>query len=149
GEVDLTNCHPYDVYGFDGEDYIIPVAMMHNGVLSFGNGEDKTKSDTWHYIRNYVRPLTKKDPDLIFSPEFADIIGEHIGGSNKFAFMDHSGRRQIINKEAGIEYAECWFSNTYAWSSRDEVLFPGISKSHKHTGGYGGYTGYRAWDDYD
>lgn len=156
GDIDLENTHPYTVFGEEGE-VPTPVAMMHNGVLRMGNSADPSKSDTWHYIRNYIRPLTSKDPSVIFSKEFGEIIGKHIGDSNKFALMDHTGRVQLVNKDAGIEWGGCWFSNTYAWDSRNEKLYPGISKSHKW-GGYNGYyagpgsrtySGSRAWDDYD
>ena len=130
GNIDLENAHPYPVYGFDAA-HPLPVAMMHNGVLHTGNRADTTKSDTWHYIRSFLHPLTAKDPDVIFSPEFNDVISKHIGSSNKFAFMDSKGRVQIINKSAGIEWGGAWFSNTYAWSAYNETLYPGIMEGRQ------------------
>lgn len=134
GDIDFENCHPYTVYWPEGKEQIdLPVALMHNGVLRFGNAADHTKSDTWHYIRNFIHPLTKKDPDVIFSKEFGEIIGEHIGKNNKFALMDATGRIQIVNRASGVNWNGVWFSNTYAWSARDNVLFPGINPPRVHT----------------
>jgi hypothetical protein len=128
------------VYGFDDKTRGkgTPVAMMHNGILSTGNAKDTSKSDTWHYIRDYIRPLIRKDQSLIFTDAFKRLISSHITSSNKFALMDALGNVQIINKHAGIEWNGAWFSNTYAWSARDEKIYPGISKSHPQTY-YGGY----------
>lgn len=146
GDIDLTNTHPYPVWGFEkGQEDKTPVAMMHNGILSTGNSKDPSKSDTWHYIRNWIRPLSEFDQRVLFTPQMGKLLEDHIGSSNKFAIMDALGNCQIVNRSAGIEWNEVWFSNTYAWSSRSEKLYPGIMKSHKtgYTtyGGYGSYTG--------
>jgi hypothetical protein len=140
GDIDLTNCHPYPVFGFEGEATSMPVAMMHNGVLSTGNAKDKTKSDTWHYIRDIIRDLTMGRGEGIFTDAFAKVIGNHIGTNNKFCFMNHLGEIQIINKSSGVEWNGIWFSNTYAWSAFDNELFPG--RGSRTTLGYGAYHGY-------
>ena len=142
GHIDLTNCHPYPVFGFEGADTVMPVALMHNGVLRQGNSGDITKSDTWHYIRNYIRKLAKNDPAMIFTKEFAEVIGEHIGSTNKFAMMNHLGQVQVINRKAGVEWNGIWFSNTYAWSPRNDKLYPGADVATgvaftSYTGFYG------------
>jgi len=129
GHTDLTNCHPYEVYG-DGSD--MPLYMAHNGILSTGNAADVSKSDTWHYIRDFVIPLTKQNPEIVFDPAFIDIIEAHIGSSNKFIFMNHEGKVAIMNESAFVMYKGAQLSNTYAWSA--------------HLGGYGGrYAGYTGW----
>lgn len=127
GDIDLENCHPYPVYGFDDAEYTVPLALMHNGILSHGNAADKSKSDTWHYIRHTLHVLLAKDPDLIFSDVLGSMISRDIGHNNKFAIMDHTGRTQIINRGSGVTWGGVWFSNTYAWSSRDNTLYPGIN----------------------
>jgi hypothetical protein len=108
GDIDMTNCHPYQVT----ED----IWMAHNGILSTGNSADTTKSDTWHYIQDFLRPLLSKNPELIHEPAFLKVIGDHIGSSNKFGFMDAQGRVAIVNKQSGVEHLDAWLSNTYAWS---------------------------------
>lgn len=108
GEVDLENCHPYKVTD--------DLWMMHNGVLHTGNEDDKSKSDTWHYIRKFLLPIIRQDPSLIFDAAFRALVESHIGASNKFAFMDTKGRIALYNQKHGVEHMNCWFSNTYAWS---------------------------------
>lgn len=115
GHTDHDNCHPYEVFGFETP-HEMPLLMMHNGVLHTGNAADTSKSDTHHYVRNYLRPLLDKNPELAFSPEFSDLIGKHIG-NNRFVLMNHEGQQAVINRSQGVEYNGAWLSNTYAWSA--------------------------------
>lgn len=108
GDINLDNCHPYEV--------VPGMWMSHNGILSTGNSADPTRSDTWHYIQNFLRPILLENPELIHVPAFQTYIGNHIGYNNKFGFMTDDGRSVIINRGAGIEHQGVWFSNTYAWT---------------------------------
>lgn len=139
GDIDFENCHPYQVTD--------DIWMAHNGILSTGNDADKSKSDTWHFIRNFLRPALTANPDLILDDQWCAFVGEIIGRSNKFGFVRADGKIVIINTKAGVEYQGAWLSNTYAWSY------------HKFTGGagytnmYSNYPGYRSryngqvWDE--
>lgn len=150
GDISLENCHPYQV--LDGS-HGIEMWMAHNGVLSNGNSSDTTKSDTWHFIKDYLRPLLDPavggNPDLIYTPQFKAILGSAIGGSNKLIFLDNLGRLSTINKPSGREWNGMWLSNTYAWSAsdaKDEKSLPipykyGRGGTTYETGGYEGYTG--------
>lgn len=120
GNIDLTNCHPYSV--IDGQ-----IALMHNGILSQGNKADPTKSDTWHYIRNVVRPILTEAPKLFMNSAWLSLIEDDITRNNRFAIMDSDGDLVILNKDTGIEHDGMWFSNTYAWSP--ELLIPGYYKA--------------------
>ena len=115
GNIDMENCHPYEV--FNKAEHGLDVWLMHNGVLSTGNAADTTKSDTWHYIRDFLRPMLANNIDFAFTDAFADIIGDHIGASNKFVLMDSTGRIQTVNQDSGVFWGGRWLSNTYAWSS--------------------------------
>jgi hypothetical protein len=115
GDIDLENCHPYEV--LNRADHGIDIWLMHNGILSTGNKADTSKSDTWHYIRDYLRPMLIDNPDFAFHPSFSDIVGKHIGSSNKFVLMDNQGRQAIVNQSSGVFWAGLWLSNTYAWSA--------------------------------
>lgn len=115
GEIDLDNCHPYPVLNF--AEHGLDLWLMHNGILHTDNLADKTKSDTWHYIKNYLTPMLEKNPDFAFSEAFSELIGDHIGSSNKFVMMDSLGRMTTINKDAGVYWGGLWLSNTYAWSA--------------------------------
>ena len=140
GDIDMDNCHPYPVFGFGGETADMPMLLMHNGVLHTGNSEDPSKSDTWHYIRNYLHKLLANDPGLAFDPVFADVIGKHIG-NNRFAIMNHLGDTAIINRSQGVEFQGAWLSNTYAWSYYRFVPTHGAMSYNRGSTWTGGTTG--------
>lgn len=108
GDIDKDNCHPYHV-----TDHIY---LAHNGILSSGNDADRTKSDTWHFIKHVMRPALTADPDLMLDDVWLTFIGDLIGNGNKFGLMRSDGKSAIINKSAGLEFMQSWVSNTYAWS---------------------------------
>lgn len=149
GNIDYLNCHPYPVFGFD-EDHEHPMLLMHNGVLSTGNAKDVTKSDTWHFINDHLRPLLAKYPSIVFEPELIAMLGKYIG-NNRFAIMDYAGNTAIINKDQGVMYQGAWLSNTYAWDYYE--LHPDARKSYSNygsSGNYGSWNGFgkaqTAWD---
>ena len=139
GKTDMVNCHPYDV---------IPgyIAMMHNGILHTGNTADKDKSDTWHFINDYLHTAVSASPDLVYDTGFVAMLEEFIG-NNRFVFMNGEGRMQHVNFDQGIEHDDLWFSNTYAWTpSRLIPSYKSASlKSYSYTGSYGSYMD----DEYD
>lgn len=108
GDIDFENCHPYTV-----SDHLV---MAHNGVLSTGNAWDTSKSDTWHLIDRYLRPMLDKSPDLLFEPAFQRMLGGFIGSTNRLGFVDAKRGVVVINRHSGITHKDTWFSNTYAWS---------------------------------
>jgi predicted glutamine amidotransferase len=146
GKTDMINCHPYDV---------IPgyIAMMHNGILHTGNTADKDKSDTWHFINDYLHTAVSSSPDLVYDTGFVAMLEEFIG-NNRFVFMNGEGRMQHINFDQGVEHDGLWFSNTYAWvPSR---LIPSYKsttayKTYDYTSKYGSYMDdeYDEMDDYN
>lgn len=115
GNIDLENCHPYMVLNM--QDHGMDLWLMHNGILTTGNSSDTSKSDTWHYINDYLRPMLIDNPEFAFHPSFAEIVGKHIGTSNKFVLMDNQGRQVVINESAGVYWGGLWLSNEYAWSA--------------------------------
>jgi predicted glutamine amidotransferase len=134
GDTDLLNCHPYDVVtGY--------VAMMHNGVLHTGNAADKTKSDTWHFINDYLKEAVHDAPNLIHTKGFLTMLADFIG-DNRFVFMDGDGRMSHVNYDQGIEHDGLWFSNTYAW--KPATLIPHYYTNTKHA--YARYNS--AYDNY-
>lgn len=115
GATDLENCHPYEV--LNAKQHGLDLWLMHNGILHTDNAKDTTKSDTWHYIRDYLRPMLAHNPEFFITPEFSELIGSHIGSSNKFVLMDNQNRLVTINESAGVYWGGLWLSNTYAWTA--------------------------------
>ena len=114
GKTDLANAHPYEVISAD-EGY--PLYLMHNGILSTGNKADVTKSDTWHFIQNFLRPMLLKNPEFFMDPAFEVLIGDFIGRNNKFVLLDAYGNQVTINEDEFVEYNGAKLSNTYAWDT--------------------------------
>ena len=143
GDINYDNCHPYMVTE--------NVWMAHNGILSTGNDADESKSDTWHYINDFLRPLAKTyGEEILFDPVMQKFIEEHIGSSNKFGFVHRDGRVAIINRKAGVEHMDAWFSNTYAWTPARFGYDTGYkyTKSSFYGGRYSGYGWYQdEWDN--
>lgn len=115
GATDLLNCHPYEI--LNQRDHRIDLWLMHNGILHTGNKADTSKSDTFHYIADYLRPMLANNPDFAFTGAFENIIGDHIGVSNKFVLMDNNNRMAVINESEGVYWGGLWLSNEYAWSA--------------------------------
>ena len=120
GEINLAQCHPYPV--------IEGTALMHNGILSTGNKADVTKSDTYHFIADY---LANMSADNLHCPKVTEMIGEYIG-ENKFAIMSADGRLTVINKDQGVAYDGVWYSNTYAWEP--SLVIPTYKKRAVYSG---------------
>jgi hypothetical protein len=138
GHTNMENCHPYDVVkGY--------VGMMHNGVLHTGNAADKAKSDTWHFIQDYLASPVAEHPALVHNEKFLDLIAEFIG-DNRFVFMDGEGKMSHVNKDQGIEHDDLWFSNTYAW--RPSRLIPAYQSSYKYASRYASAYDYDYDDNY-
>lgn len=144
GDTDIVNCHPYIVV--EGK-----AALMHNGILRTGNSADTTKSDTWHFIKNYLAGGAELAPAILHDAGFKAMLRDFIGGSNKFVIMTDNGEMSIINSTTGTEHEGLWFSNTYAWTPG--LLIPGqrtydtsyggaSGSNFRSRGGYGGAYGY-------
>lgn len=111
GDIDKANCHPYAI-GETG------AYLMHNGILDTGNKADTSKSDTWHFAKNYLATL---DADVLHNEQYRRLLGEFIG-PNRFVIATPDGRMSWVNAHQGVEAAGVVFSNTYAWSP--ELLIP-------------------------
>lgn len=136
GDIDLDNCHPYKVTD--------KLWMAHNGILSSGNDNDPKKSDTWHFIHNVIEPALAYDPDRLMRPEYQAFLGDLIGSSNKFGFMDAYGNAVIVNRSAGVTYQGAWLSNTYAWSAHRFGIGSNPKSSYASPKYWG--SGYYDWD---
>lgn len=159
GDVDLLNCHPYEITPLNSAH---PLWMMHNGVLSRGNYGDKSKSDTWHFIQDILKPMLDPaqggNPDLAYNPGFRELVGDAIGNGNRFVFMDADGDISIVNRWTGVEWNYMWMSNTYAWDAPAGLTKKGpkgeprdMSNDHNDVpDDWSNYRGFanKSWKDY-
>jgi hypothetical protein len=141
GDIDLDNCHPYRVTD--------DIWLAHNGILATGNAADKTKSDTWHFIRNIIQPALTADPDLMLDENWQKMIGGIIGGSNKFGLVRADGEIVIINQQSGVNFVGAWLSNTYAWSTTKFGFRSSYQAQSGYSDQYSSYNRSRYWEDED
>ena len=134
GPTDRANAHPF---------LVTPeIVLAHNGILSSGNPFRATESDTAHFVQYIVQPIALSNPDLLFTPEWGEMIGNLIGRSNKLTIQHADGRAVIINSEGGVLHKGAWMSNTYAWSNPANVSRIVDYDTDENYFSYGGYRGY-------
>jgi hypothetical protein len=112
--------------------------------LSTGNSADKSRSDTWHFIRNFIAPALTGNPDLMLDQDWQDFVGDVIGRSNKFGLVRADGQIVIINESSGVEFVGAWLSNTYAWSTHKFGFRSSYQSQVGYTDMYGSGYG-QAW----
>lgn len=110
GDISLKNVHPYKVSD--------TCYLMHNGVLHTGNSKDKSRSDTCHFISDYLSLTTA----TLYHKGYQEMLSEFIGPDNRLAILSVECGLTVINKGSGIETHDLWFSNLYAWDS--SILSP-------------------------
>jgi hypothetical protein len=118
GKIDMANAHPYEV--LNKKEHGIDLWMVHNGILSGVASDVKEMSDTWHFIRDTVRPILSAHPDLLRDKAFIELLEDRIGSSNKLVFLDNFGRQTVVNIAAFHDFSGAKLSNTYAWSSHSK-----------------------------
>lgn len=113
GEISAENCHPFEI---PAGDYMpeYTFAVMHNGTLDWKHTEKK--SDTAHFTEEALTPMLHRDPDFLEFPMCRAMLGAWVKSNNKLAIMrinseTKDGKVYIVNKQEGIFYNGCWFSN--------------------------------------
>lgn len=124
GQTDEANAHPFEVTP--------EIVLAHNGILSSGNPFSDDESDTAHFVKYIVRPIALSTPDLLFTPEWGEMVGNLIGKSNKLTIQHADGRSAIINSSSGVLHKGAWMSNTYAWSNSTNVYPVQIPKTYAY-----------------
>lgn len=128
GNQDEGNCHPFPVTD--------EIAMIHNGVLPIDTSDDKSRSDTWHYVEYVLKPLAAGSRDF-YSHNSIKFLGEAAISGSKFVFLRADGDWGIWNQEEGHWADDIWYSNkSYhkptgfaSWPKRLELLEDGAEES--------------------
>ena len=103
GKVDGANCHPFTVI----KDRL---AVIHNGVLNISTEDDKSKSDTQHFVDKVLRPMAKSDSKFHRRPH-VQFLGEAAISGNKLCFIEGTGQHTIWNEKSGVWVQKIWYSN--------------------------------------
>jgi len=119
GAIELGNTQPMritrDIY------------MVHNGTVDVGLHTEE-RSDTWHLIEDYLRPILRRRPDNLYDAGFAKLIRAWAGEHNRFVFMDaRRGATVVINRESGVACGDLWLSNARWFDATGFEWFRGWS----------------------
>lgn len=140
GNKTLSMCHPFQV--FSKERNGMDLYLMHNGVLSGVKTPMKGNSDTWHFVKDFLRPALRDNPRMLRNKGIKKLLTQAIGTTNKLLFLDSDGVFTTINKSAGIDREVFWLSNTYSLNGTYRSSNPGntsgTSYYHQSGGMYGG-----------
>ena len=113
------NAHPFEVD--DG------VYLMHNGDLRLPV-EVPEQSDTWHFVRQVLRPLARDWPGLVGSASFARLLDTVLGPDNRMVLFDARAKcMHIANRRAGFEYRGLWISSA-RWLDPRVFALPGNAR---------------------
>ena len=103
GSVDLENTQPMRITN--------DIYMVHNGTVDVRLRKDG-RSDTWHLVEDYLRPILRRRPEVLYDSAFERLSRAWAGAHNRFVFMD--ARRSttvVVNRESGIAWGDLWLSN--------------------------------------
>jgi len=128
-----AQCHPFQVLSKDDGD---PFDMWfaHNGTI-MNVKEEGDESDTMAFNRIFLKPILKRDPLLIETPAFQELI-KHFIGTSKLCFIYDKGKKVVINPQAGTKRGECWVSNDYSFRNDTTVSHSRNMCSTSHTAYY-------------
>lgn len=89
--------------------------LAHNGTIS-DTPEPASMSDTWGFVKYYLRPIVARNPSLLYNNDFISTLEKLLGYGNKLVFMNATtGKFGIVNKSAGKTLEDgAWISNTYS-----------------------------------
>ena len=110
GAINKDNCHPF-VYEQSG----MPIAIMHNGILS-GYDSDYDTSDTQRFVERF---LLKNKLNPWAGNHHRKAIEAEVkrAGYNKIIFMNDKGQTFIAGEHLGNYEQGSWFSN-YGYATR-------------------------------
>lgn len=104
GALDEDNVHPLQITD--------DIYLFHNGTLRL-DLHTPARSDTWHLAQDFLAPVLSRRPELIEDPTFQHMLEAAAGPHNRLVLVDLRRRRTVlINREAGVQHAGLWLSNS-------------------------------------
>ncbi len=111
GSTHSENIHPLWVEGGS--------FLMHNGTLDGLDTPEPGRSDSWHLASTVLRPLLRRDPELLEQPAFVELVEMALGRRNRAVLLHQPTRRiHIFNRASGAEIGGLWCSSTRWIDSR-------------------------------
>jgi len=129
GAKDKINCHPLTV--LSKEEHGRSIKLMHNSPMLPTAIIDKDRSDTHQFVKYYLRPVLKSNPDLIYNQKWLEQLNRDVDNS-RLVFADGKSKTFIyVNKKLWSKKNKVWYSNENSFYTRKFGFNSGYS--------YGGY----------
>ena len=132
GIKDKRNTHPIPILSklVDGR----AISLMHNSPMLPTAIIDKDRSDTHQFVKYYLRPVLKSNPDLLYNQKWLEQLNRDCEGS-RLVFADANSSKFIyVNKKLWTKKDKIWYSND------------GSFQSYRHWGSYGIGNSYPSYD---
>ena len=115
GVVDKINTHPITVLNKDSDGRSIK--LMHNSPMLPTALIDKDRSDTHQFVKYYLRPVLKSNPDLLYNQKWLEQLNADCD-SARMVFADGKTNSFIyVNKKLWEKKDKIWYSNDNCFSS--------------------------------
>ena len=115
GVVDKINTHPITVLDKDSNGRSIK--LMHNSPMLPTALIDKDRSDTHQFVKYYLRPVLKSNPDLLYNQKWLEQLNADCD-SARMVFADGKTNSFIyVNKKLWEKKDKIWYSNDNCFSS--------------------------------
>ena len=116
GTKDKINCHPLTV--LSKEEHGRSIKLMHNSPMLPTAIIDKDRSDTHQFVKYYLRPVLKSNPDLIYNQKWLEQLNRDVDNS-RLVFADGKSKTFVyVNKKLWTKKNKVWYSNENSFESR-------------------------------
>jgi hypothetical protein len=116
GAKDKINCHPLTI--LSKEEHGRSIKLMHNSPMLPTAIIDKDRSDTHQFVKYYLRPVLKSNPDLIYNQKWLEQLNSDVD-SSRLVFADGKSKTFIyVNKKLWSKKNKIWFSNENSFQSK-------------------------------
>ena len=115
GVVDKINTHPIPILlkERDGRS----ISLMHNSPMLPTAIIDKDRSDTHQFVKYYLKPVLKSNPDLLYNEKWLEQLNRDCEGS-RLVFCDAKNRSFIyVNKKLWTKKDKIFYSNDGCFNS--------------------------------
>ena len=139
GVVDKINTHPISILSKEKDGRAI--SLMHNSPMLPTALIDKDRSDTHQFVKYYLRPVLKSNPDLLYNQKWLEQLNADCDNA-RMVFADGKTNSFIyVNKKLWEKKDKIWYSNDNCFSSYSWMNKP-------YSSGFGQSSNYynNSWD---
>tara|TARA_R100001244_G_C5163619_1_gene131202 strand:+ start:822 stop:1655 length:834 start_codon:yes stop_codon:yes gene_type:complete len=114
GIIDKVNTHPLTV--LNKNEHGRSLMLMHNSPMLPTAMIDKDRSDTHQFVKYYLRPVLKSNPDLLYNQKWIEQLSRDVD-SSRLVFADGKTNKFIyVNKNLWSKRNKVFYSNDNSFS---------------------------------